>query len=247
MERCLRALQAMAKLFESLQIGNITLKNRIAVSPMCQYSSLDGFANDWHLVHLGSRAVGGAGLIITEAAAISPEGRISPDDLGIWKDDHIPFLKRITDFIKQEGSVAGIQLAHAGRKASHHSPWKGAHPLAENEGAWQTVAPSAVPHKAGVPVPQALTDEGIRQVIADFKMPDIICPEDPLVMENTSTGIIDAWRWNYGQLRTSNLKTPDPYYFPNTNIETTYLVKLVASNMNIGCGDSNSKTIRVLN
>ena len=128
----------MAKLFESLQVGNITLKNRIVVSPMCQYSSQDGFANDWHLVHLGRRAVGGAGLIITEAAAVSPEGRISPDDLGIWKDDHISFLKRITHFIKQNGSVAGIQLAHAGRKASHHSPWKGAHPLAENEVAWQT-------------------------------------------------------------------------------------------------------------
>jgi 2,4-dienoyl-CoA reductase-like NADH-dependent reductase (Old Yellow Enzyme family) len=159
----------MARLFETLQIGNITLKNRIAVSPMCQYSSQDGFANDWHLVHLGSRAVGGAALIICEATAVSPEGRITPDDLGIWKNEHIPFLQRITAFIKQHGSIAGIQLAHAGRKASHHSPWKGAHPLTQEEGAWQTVGPSAVPYKDGTPVPEALTTEGINKVIDDFK------------------------------------------------------------------------------
>ncbi|HUC79997.1 MAG TPA: NADH:flavin oxidoreductase/NADH oxidase [Flavisolibacter sp.] len=159
----------MAKLFEPLQIGTITLKNRIVVSPMCQYSSKDGFASDWHLVHLGSRAVGGAGLIICEATSVSPEGRITPDDLGIWKDEHIPFLKRITAFIQQHGSVAGIQLAHAGRKASHHSPWKGGHPLAEGEGAWQTVGPSAIAYKEGAPAPQALSKEGIQNVIEDFK------------------------------------------------------------------------------
>lgn len=159
----------MAKLFEPLQIGDITLKNRIAVSPMCQYSSVDGFANDWHLVHLGSRAVGGAGLIIFEATAISPEGRITPDDLGIWKDEHIPFLQRITSFIKQHGSVVGIQLAHAGRKASHHSPWKGAHPLSEEEGAWQTVGPSAIAYKEGASVPRALNNEGIQKVLDDFR------------------------------------------------------------------------------
>src|SRR5881398_2204667 len=112
-------------LFAPVTIRSIVLKNRIVVSPMCQYSSVDGFANDWHLVHLGSRAVGGAGLIITEAAAVSPEGRITPDDLGIWKDDHIEFLQRIVGFITSQNSVAGIQLAHAGRKASHASPWKG--------------------------------------------------------------------------------------------------------------------------
>ncbi len=141
----------MTKLFEPLIVRSISFKNRIVVSPMCEYSSTNGFANDWHLVHLGSRAVGGAGLVFTEAAAISPEGRISPDDLGIWKDDHIEFLKRITSFIISQGAVPGIQLAHAGRKASHHSPWKGHHPLAAEEGAWQTLAPSAIPYKEGEP------------------------------------------------------------------------------------------------
>lgn len=136
---------------------------------MCEYSSEDGFANDWHLVHLGSRAVGGAGLVMSEATAVSPEGRITPDDLGIWKDEHIPFLKRITDFIKAHGSIAGIQLAHAGRKASHHSPWKGATALTPAEGAWQTVAPSALPYKEGTPAPVAADKEGIEKIINDFK------------------------------------------------------------------------------
>src|SRR3954466_2827680 len=112
---------AVIALLAPLSIRGITLRHRIVVSPMCEYSSEDGFANDWHLVHLGSRAVGGAGFVISEAAAVSPEGRITPDDLGIWKDEHIDFLQRITSFIQQQGSVAGIQLAHAGRKASHHS------------------------------------------------------------------------------------------------------------------------------
>jgi 2,4-dienoyl-CoA reductase-like NADH-dependent reductase (Old Yellow Enzyme family) len=158
----------MAKLFEPLQIGNVTLKNRITVSPMCEYSSVDGFANDWHLVHLGSRAVGGAGLVIAEATAVSPEGRITPDDLGIWKDEHIPFLKRITDFIKSQDSVAGIQLAHAGRKASHHSPWKGGNALTPEEGAWQTVGPSAIAFNEHTPAPVALDKPGIQKLIADF-------------------------------------------------------------------------------
>ena len=114
-----------ASLFEPLTVRGITLKNRIVVSPMCEYSSIDGFANDWHLVHLGSRAVGGAGLVIAEATAVSPEGRITPDDLGIWKDEHIPFLQRITKFIESQNAVPGIQLAHAGRKASHTSHGKG--------------------------------------------------------------------------------------------------------------------------
>src|SRR5438128_389892 len=108
----------MSLLLEPLKIRDITLRNRIVVSPMCQYSSEDGYAGDWHLVHLGSRAVGGAGLVFTEATAVEPRGRISPQDLGIWKDEHVPALKRITDFIKSQGGVAGIQLAHAGRKAS---------------------------------------------------------------------------------------------------------------------------------
>ncbi len=159
----------MATLFEPLQAGHLHLKNRIIVSPMCQYSSVDGFATDWHLVHLGSRAVGGAALIICEATAVSPEGRITPDDLGIWKDEHISFLQRITTFIKEQGCVAGIQLAHAGRKASHHSPWKGGKALAVNEDAWTTVAPSAVPFKDEEPIPLALNKEGITKVIDDFK------------------------------------------------------------------------------
>lgn len=159
----------MAKLFEPLQLGNIELKNRITVSPMCEYSSVDGFANDWHLVHLGSRAVGGAGLIIAEATAVSPEGRITPDDLGIWKDGHIPFLRRITTFIKDQGSVAGIQLAHAGRKGSHQSPWKGGRALTAEEGAWQTFAPSALAFKEGTPPPKEMSGEDIKKFIGDFK------------------------------------------------------------------------------
>src|SRR5688500_15345264 len=114
----------MNHLFQPLSLKSITLNNRLVVSPMCQYSSKDGFANDWHLVHLGSRAVGGAGLIITEATAVSPEGRITPADLGIWKDEHLDGLKRITAFLEAQGTVPGIQLAHAGRKASHRPPWE---------------------------------------------------------------------------------------------------------------------------
>jgi 2,4-dienoyl-CoA reductase-like NADH-dependent reductase (Old Yellow Enzyme family) len=158
----------MAKLFEPLVIRSLTLKNRIVVSPMCQYSSEDGFANDWHLVHLGSRAVGGAGLVICEATAVSPEGRITPHDLGIWKEEHVANLKRITQFIEANGAIPGIQLAHAGRKASHHRPWDGAHTLGVHEGAWQTVAPSAVPFKEEEPVPHALGKTEIREIIDQF-------------------------------------------------------------------------------
>jgi len=159
----------MAALFQPLSIKNVTLRNRIVVSPMCQYSSVDGFANDWHLVHLGSRAVGGAGLVIAEATAVSPEGRITPDDLGLWRDEQIDFLKRITAFIQAQGAVAGIQLAHAGRKASRTSPWKGNHLIAPNEGGWITEAPSAIAFKEGEPLPHALSAEGIQKVIQDFK------------------------------------------------------------------------------
>lgn len=159
----------MAKLFEPLKIKDVELRNRIVVSPMCEYSSVDGFANDWHLVHLGSRAVGGAALVISEATAVSPEGRITPDDLGIWKDEHIENLKRITSFIEAQGAVPGIQLAHAGRKASHHSPWKGGHALSPEEGAWQTVGASAIPFKEGTPAPAALDKAGIRKVVEDFR------------------------------------------------------------------------------
>ncbi|WP_428656884.1 NADH:flavin oxidoreductase/NADH oxidase [Runella sp.] len=159
----------MPDLFSPLRLRGIELKNRIAISPMCQYSSTDGFANDWHLVHLGSRAVGGAGLVMTEATAISPEGRISPGDLGIWKDEHIPFLKRITDFIRQNGSVAGIQLAHAGHKASSHKPWDGGRYAIPEEGGWQPVAASEYPLAAENKYALALTSEGIQQVVEDFK------------------------------------------------------------------------------
>lgn len=159
----------MAALFEPLSIRSLQLKNRIVVSPMCEYSSEDGFANDWHLVHLGSRAVGGASLVIAEATAVSPEGRITPDDLGIWKDEHIPMLQRITTFIETQNAVAGIQLAHAGRKASHSSPWKGNHALKPEEGGWPTIGPSAIPFSEATPAPIALDRNGIEKVIADFK------------------------------------------------------------------------------
>ena len=159
----------MALLFQPLNIRSIKLKNRITVSPMCEYSSIDGFANDWHLVHLGSRAVGGAALIFTEATAVSPEGRITADDLGIWTDDHVEFLKRITEFLHEHGAVTGIQLAHAGRKASHLSPWKSGRPLEKNEGAWETFAPSALPYKEGQPLPKAMSKNDIKKVVHDFE------------------------------------------------------------------------------
>lgn len=158
-----------SKLFSPLEIKSITLKNRITISPMCQYSAEDGFANDWHLVHLGSRATGGAGLIIQEATAVSPEGRISPSDLGLWSDDHIEKLKSIIKFIIGQDSVPGIQLAHAGRKASVSSPWYGNKKLPQNHGGWETVAPSAISYHDNEQVPAALDIAGIQKVIADFK------------------------------------------------------------------------------
>lgn len=160
----------MAHLFSPIKIKNIEFKNRLVVSPMCEYSSEDGFANNWHLVHLGSRAVGGAALIITEATAVSPEGRISYGDLGIYKDEHITRLKEITDFIHQHGSVAGIQLAHAGRKASHEVPWKGnAQIPAEEPNGWQTYSASVIPFSDGQQPPVELDKAGIEKVKADFK------------------------------------------------------------------------------
>ena len=160
----------MSILFSPITLRSVQLKNRLVVSPMCQYSSVDGFANDWHLVHLGSRAVGGAGLVFTEAVAISPEGRITPDDLGIWSDEHMPNLKRIVQFLNQNGAVAGTQLAHAGRKASHTSPWQGGTAIAPDaERGWQTVAPSAIPFTDTEPFPTELTAEGIEKVLVDFE------------------------------------------------------------------------------
>jgi len=157
-----------SKLFSPLSIKNITFKNRIAVSPMCQYSAYNGLANDWHLVHLGSRASGGAGLIIQEATAVSPEGRISQGDLGLWDDAQIDQLKRITDFIKSQHAVPGIQLAHAGRKGSCNAPWNGGKQLSVNEGGWQTVAPSALPYIESDYTPVALEIKAIEEIITNF-------------------------------------------------------------------------------
>lgn len=160
----------MDHLFSPIKIKSIEFKNRIVVSPMCQYSSEDGFASEWHLVHLGSRAVGGSSLIFTEATAVSPEGRISPNDLGIWKDEHIEFLKRITSFIEKQNTVPGIQLAHAGRKASKSAPWLGNKHLTPADGGWEEIyAPSPIPINAETPPPLEMTIADIEKVIADFK------------------------------------------------------------------------------
>lgn len=167
----------MSLLFSPLNIKNLALKNRIVVSPMCQYSAIDGFANDWHLVHLGSRAVGGAALIIQEATSVSPEGRISAGDLGIWSDEQVPFLKRINEFIHHNGSIAGIQLAHAGRKASFDVPWKGSKQVTVNDGGWETFAPSAIAYNEKDLPPVALTANGIEKVKSDFKAATLRCIE----------------------------------------------------------------------
>ena len=162
--------QTTPALLSPLTIRGVELRNRIAISPMCQYSSEDGYAGDWHLSHLGSRAAGGAGLVFTEATAVSPEGRISPADLGIWDDQHIDFLTRITRHIHEMGAVAGIQLAHSGRKASCHPPQSGGARLhAGEEGGWTTVAPSAISFNEDDPLPQALDKSGIERVISDFR------------------------------------------------------------------------------
>lgn len=158
----------MSNLFSSLDIKSITLKNRIGISPMCQYSCSDGMANNWHLVHLGSRAVGGAGLIISEAASISPEGRITPYDLGIWKDEQIPKLKEITDFVKSQGAVIGIQLAHAGRKASRNPEWLEPAVVSLESGGWTPFAPSAIKFADDFYEPKEMTISDIKKVISDF-------------------------------------------------------------------------------
>jgi 2,4-dienoyl-CoA reductase-like NADH-dependent reductase (Old Yellow Enzyme family) len=156
-------------LFTPLTVRDVTFRNRIAVSPMCQYSSVDGLATDWHLVHLGSRAVGGAGLVMTEAAAVEARGRILPGDAGIWKDEHIEPLARITSFLRERGAVAGIQLAHAGRKGSTRRPWEGGGSVPEPAGGWPTVAPSAVPFEAQDPVPAELSHAGIHSIVDAFR------------------------------------------------------------------------------
>src|SRR6267142_1421913 len=159
----------MTHLFNPLAIRDITFANRVFVSPMCQYSSTDGYASDLHFVHLGSRAVGGAALVLTEATAVVPEGRISPQDLGIWKDDHIEPLARVVRFIHEQGSVAGMQLAHAGRKASTYAPWAGHGTVPESNGGWNNVvAPSALPFTDGYPMPRALSVDAINSIVSAF-------------------------------------------------------------------------------
>lgn len=160
---------SLPHLFSPLTIRSITFRNRIGVSPMCQYSCVDGFATDWHLVHLGSRAVGGAGLVLTEATAVEPRGRISPADLGIWSDDHVAGLSGLARFIEAQGAVPGIQLAHAGRKASTAPPWEGGRAVAPADGGWDVVAPSAMPFDERSPVPHALDEEGIAAIVGHFR------------------------------------------------------------------------------
>jgi 2,4-dienoyl-CoA reductase-like NADH-dependent reductase (Old Yellow Enzyme family) len=155
-------------LFDPLTLREVTLRNRIGVSPMCQYSAEDGYARDWHLVHLGSRAAGGAGLVLTEATAVVPEGRISPHDLGLWSDSHIEGLARIVRFIEAEGAAAGIQLAHAGRKASTAPPWDGGGLVSPAAGGWRPAAPSGFPFNDGDPEPAELDEAGVRGVVDAF-------------------------------------------------------------------------------
>lgn len=180
-------------LFSPLQLKDVTLRNRVAMSPMCQYSAKDGFAGQWHFVHYGSRAVGGAGLVIVEATAVEPRGRISPQDLGLWDDDHVEPLARIAGFVKEHGAAAGIQIAHAGRKAGVARPWEGGRPLprsgddgsargnegggkastatsgGESEGGWHVVGPSAVPFRDDFPAPEALDAKGMDEVVEAFR------------------------------------------------------------------------------
>ena len=155
-------------LFSPLTIRDVVFRNRIAVSPMCQYSCEDGFASDWHLVHLGSRAVGGAALVMAEATAVEARGRISPQDLGIWKDEHIAAFAPIAHFIRERGAVPGVQLAHAGRKASTQRPWEGGRLLLPQQGGWRPVAPSAIPFHPNDPAPEELSAEGIHAIVDAF-------------------------------------------------------------------------------
>ncbi|MGH9534490.1 MAG: NADH:flavin oxidoreductase/NADH oxidase [Terriglobales bacterium] len=158
----------MDHLFSPWRQRGLELKNRIVVSPMCEYSSLDGFANDWHFVHLGSRAIGGAALVFTEAAAVTSVGRISPDDLGIWDEGHVAPLRRIVEFLHRQGAHAGVQLAHAGRKGSTYAPWRGEGEIALADGGWPTVAPSPLRFAANYPLPRALDAAGIAAIVAAF-------------------------------------------------------------------------------
>jgi 2,4-dienoyl-CoA reductase-like NADH-dependent reductase (Old Yellow Enzyme family) len=158
----------MSQLFSPLKLRDLTFRNRVFVSPMCQYSAEDGLPTDWHFVHLGSRAVGGAGLVMVEASGVSPQGRISPWDTGIWSDAHAHAFARITGFVRASGAAAGIQLAHAGRKASTDAPWRGGKPLPPERGGWQPLGPSPLPFDQGHPVPKEMTARDIDRVVDDF-------------------------------------------------------------------------------
>jgi len=158
----------MSKLFSPLRLRSVEFPHRVFVSPMCQYSSEDGLPNEWHLVHLGSRAIGGASLVLTEASAVTPEGRITPWDAGIWSERHAKEWKRVTDFIRAHGSVPGMQIAHAGRKASCNKPWLGGKPLPPSDGGWTTLGPSAIPF-GDYPVPRAMSVGEIEKTVEDFR------------------------------------------------------------------------------
>ncbi len=159
----------MARLFQSMTVRGVTLKNRVGVSPMCQYSSSDGFASDWHVQHLGARAVGGAGLVVAEATAVEARGRISPHDLGIWKDEHIEALRRVVGSIERHGAVAGIQIAHAGRKAGTARPWEGGQPLASAAGGWTPLGPSPIPFSQGYHTPIEAAAAELGELRAAFR------------------------------------------------------------------------------
>ena len=159
----------MSALFTPLRLRETTLRNRIAVSPMCQYSARDARLNEWHLVHLGSRAVGGAGLVIAEASAVRPEGRITPDDTGLWSDAQAEAWAPIARFVKEQGAVPAVQLAHAGRKASTEAPWHGGGPTGEGARGWRPVGPSPLPFAEGYPVPRELDTDDIRTIVGAFR------------------------------------------------------------------------------
>ncbi|MBW4438923.1 MAG: NADH:flavin oxidoreductase/NADH oxidase [Pleurocapsa minor GSE-CHR-MK-17-07R] len=158
----------MTHLFDPFSLRGVTLRNRIGLSPMCQYSAVDGLANDWHLAHLGARATGGAGLIIMEATGVEARGRITPGCVGLWSDDHIAPLKRVTEFISSQGAVPGIQIAHAGRKAGTSSPWTGGHPLSDADGGWQPIGPSAIPFGEGYRTPTTMTEADFDMIVSGF-------------------------------------------------------------------------------
>lgn len=169
--------QTVAALFDKFTIRDVQLKNRIFVSPMCQYSSEDGMPDDWHLVHLGSRAIGGAALVMVEATGVSPEARITLKDGGLWSKAHASAYRRTATFVRQHGAVPGIQLAHAGRKASMHVPWEGGAPLRPSEGAWETLAPSAIPFAPHGPPPRALSEAEIDRIVQQFPAAALLAGE----------------------------------------------------------------------